>query len=408
MGQEINGNNNNSTWMSLLLVPAITIGLSLLGYQTYVWITGKSFKGFSMDIGRLWSSDEIVQKDNIKEVSYSNVIRAQDSSSILNERSDELIIPILKSRKKEVIEEVFEQEIKSTSSKFKTIVNTLDRIDHIDINSLISNNLHSKYINRLKSESLISPDMVPKKGKIYWGINFSPSYSYRTFNIDASKVNGMAEEQNRVYTTGGLTEEKRNSLDKAITSYSFGIDIGKQINDKFSIYSGLHISGYGEQILVTSIDENNPNYCYAEFHDRQPTYCSIEIDENTNNIPFTNRYKYFEIPFGARYTISKFDKAKISLDLGAYYQKVYQVNALLYDFDTDYYYWFNDEDDIINDSGIGVSMGIGLIQNLTERIELTFNPHFKFNLSSTFSDSYSVEQNQYSTGVRVGVRQQIF
>ena len=149
MGQEINGNNNKSTWMSLILVPAITIGLSLLGYQSYVWITGKSFKGFSMDIGRLWSSDEIVQKDNIKEVSYSNVIRAQDSSSILNERSDELIIPILKSRKKEVIEEVFEQEIKSTSSKFKTIVNTLDRIDHIDINSLISNNLHSKYIHRL-------------------------------------------------------------------------------------------------------------------------------------------------------------------------------------------------------------------------------------------------------------------
>ena len=139
MGQEINGNNNNSTWMSLLLVPAITIGLSLLGYQTYVWITGESFKGFSMDIGRLWSSDEIVQKEYTKEVSYSNVIRAQDSSSILNERSDELIIPILKSRKKEVIEEVFEQEIKSTSSKFKTIVNTLNRIDHIDINSLISN-----------------------------------------------------------------------------------------------------------------------------------------------------------------------------------------------------------------------------------------------------------------------------
>ena len=53
-------------------------------------------------------------------------------------------------------------------------------------------------------------------------------------------------------------------------------------------------------------------------------------------------------------------------------------------------------------------MGINLIQNLTERIELTFNPHLKFNLNSTFSDSYSVQQNQYSTGVRVGVRQQIF
>lgn len=406
MGQDIKS-NKNSTWMSLLVVPAITIGLSLLGYQTYVWVTGESFNGFSMDIGRLWSSDEAFEQNPLKEEVYLSSVQTLDSSSIFNQGKDE-IIPLLNPKKTEVIEEVLEQEIKATTSMIGVITNSLDRIDQVDINPLIKNNLHSKYVLRLKSESLISPNLVPKKGKLYWGINFSPAFSYRIFNIDISKVNGVAEDQNRVYTAGGLTEEKRNSLDKAITSYSFGLDFGKQLNEKFSIYSGLHISGYGEQILVTSVDENNPNYCHAKFHNRKPAYSSTELTTNSSNIPFTNRYKYFEIPFGVRYTLSKFDKAKIAIDLGAYFQKVHKVNALLYDFDTDYYYWFNDEDDVINDSGIGVSMGIGLIQNLTERIELTFNPHFKFNLSSTFSDSYSVEQNQYSTGVRVGVRQQIF
>ena len=55
--QGIDKNSKNSTRMSLLLVPAITIGLSLLGYQTYVWVAGETFNGFSFDIGRLWSTD---------------------------------------------------------------------------------------------------------------------------------------------------------------------------------------------------------------------------------------------------------------------------------------------------------------------------------------------------------------
>ncbi len=406
--QDINNNNKSSTRMSLLLVSAITVGLSLLGFQTYIWVTGETFKGFSLDIGRLWSSDDIPEDKLDEQTTYGSYVNeVEDTEVSLSSELDGVILPILKSKKTETIKQVFEQEIVTSSSAIEKIASTLDRIDHIDINPLINNDFHAKYIDRLKSESLISPNMVPKQGKLYWGVNFSPAFSYRTFNIDVNKVNGIAEDQNRVYTTG-LTEEKRNSLDKAITAYSFGVDFGKQIGEKFSIYSGFHIAGYGEQILVSTINQENPNFCYAEFHNRKPAYAATESTLNSKNIPFTNHYKYIEIPLGVQYTISKFDKAKIAIDLGAYCQKVYQVNALLYDFDTDYYYWFNDNDAIIKDKGLGISIGASLIQNLTERIELTFNPYMKFNLNSTFSDSYSVHQNQYSTGVRVGIRQQIF
>jgi hypothetical protein len=406
--QDINNNNKSSTRMSLLLVPAITIGLSLLGFQTYIWVTGETFKGFSLDIGRLWSSDDTpVDKLDEQKTPSSYVDEVEDTEVSLSSELDGIILPNLKSKNTETIKQVFEQEIVTSSSAIEKIASTLDRIDHIDINPLINNDLHAKYIDRLKSESLISPNMVPKQGKLYWGVNFSPAFSYRIFNIDVNKVNGIAEDQNRVYTTG-LTEEKRNTLDKAITAYSFGLDFGKQIGEKFSVYSGFHIAGYGEQILVSTINQENPNFCYAEFHNRKPAYAATESTLNSKNIPFTNQYKYIEIPLGVQYTVSKFDKAKIAIDLGAYCQKVYQVNALLYDFDTDYYYWFNDNDAIIKDKGLGISVGASLIQNLTERIELTFNPYMKFNLNSTFSDSYSVHQNQYSTGVRVGIRQQIF
>lgn len=406
--QDINNNNKSSTRMSLLLVPAITVGLSLLGFQTYIWVTGETFKGFSLDIGRLWSSDDTPDDKPDEQKIYSSYVdEVEDTEASLSSELDGVILPILKSKKTEAIKQVFEQEIVTSSSVIVKIASTLDRIDHIDINPLINNDFHAKYIDRLKSESLISPNMVPKQGKLYWGVNFSPAFSYRTFNIDVNKVNGIAEDQNRVYTTG-LTEEKRNTLDKAITAYSFGLDFGKQIGEKFSVYSGFHIAGYGEQILVSTINQENPNFCYAEFHNRKPAYAATESSLNSKNIPFTNQYKYIEIPLGVQYMISKFDKAKIAVDLGAYCQKVYQVNALLYDFDTDYYYWFKDNDAIINNKGMGISVGASLIQNLTERIELTFNPYMKFNLSSTFSDSYSVHQNQYSTGVRVGVRQQIF
>lgn len=406
--QGIDKNSKNSTRMSLLLVPAITIGLSLLGYQTYVWVAGETFNGFSFDIGRLWSTDVKSEEkfDQIENDIFNTKIKDEELP-ITSLELDEVILPSLQPKKTETINQVFEQDLITNTATNKKITSTLDRINYIDVNPLINNDLHAKYIHRLKSESLIFPDMVPKQGKLYWGINFSPAFSYRVFDIDVNKVNGVVEDQNRIYTTG-LTEEKRNTFDKAITSYSFGVDFGKQISKKFNIYSGVHIAGYGEQILVSAANEHDPNYCYAEFHNRKPAYEAAESASNPNNVPYTNQYKYIEIPLGVQYTISKFDKAKIAIDLGAYYQKVYQVNALLYDFETDYYYWFNERDIIIKDKGIGISTGVSLIQNLTERIELTFNPHLKFNLNSTFSDSYSVQQNQYSTGVRVGVRQQIF
>jgi len=409
LGKFKNSNNaRKSSWMMGLLVPAITVGIGLLGYQTYTWVTGESFSAFSFDIGRLWSSEKavsvVVQPVNTK---LLNNNEENLETLAIKEKLQNSIVTHTNYRQNDIIENVFEQNIVKNTSTVKRFNSSLNRINEVDINPLYDNGFNQKYAHQLRSENLISPTLVPHAGKFYVGVNFSPSFSYRVFNLNSNQLNGVIEDGNHLYTNG-MTESKRNELDKAITSYSFGLDFGRQLNAKLSIYSGIHISGYGEQVQVCLVDRSNPNFTNAQFHDKTPEYTATESVDNYGVIPYTNRYKYLEIPFGIQYSIKEFDRAKVALDIGGYYQTLYQASALLYDFNTDYYYWFDDKDkSVLNKHGAGVSMGVSLVQIISDRIELTVNPHFKFNLNSTFSSSYCVKQNQYISGIRLGIRQQI-
>ena len=64
--------------------------------------------------------------------------------------------------------------------------------------------------------------------------------------------------------------------------------------------------------------------------------------------------------------------------------------------------------EIFNTYGVGTITGVTLSQYFGERLELFVNPTFKYNITSTFKRPYAVDQNQYSTGLRLGFKQQIF
>jgi hypothetical protein len=80
----------------------------------------------------------------------------------------------------------------------------------------------------------------------------------------------------------------------------------------------------------------------------------------------------------------------------------------VYDFETDYYYWADKQESIFRRNGLATSAGITLSQYVTERFEVFINPQFKFNLTSTFERPYPVIQNQYTSGLRIGFKQQVF
>ena len=388
MGTELNNIKekikSRSGLATFAIVPAVLCGLALLGFQTYSLITGKSFSDLDFNIGKLWQTSEnsVSQND-------ANVLTIFDRVTTSDLAADDIDASNLEDIKSLVFSNITSKPAQLVNTdkveKQAKYANTFDLFDlsiieQVNLSPVVQSKQLLKYLNRLDKEYLINPNMVPKQGKWYIGVSFSPTLSYRTFSYVPAYVNGVAVDGNYRYTFG-LTEDSRNKTDKAITSYSFGFDIGRRINSKITIFTGLG---------------NKPMY-------------ELYSSENSNgNIPFTNKYSYIEIPLGVSIDVAKFNKSKLSFDAGVNFKKLSKVNALAFDFNTDYYYWCNSDKEIFNTYGVGTITGVTLSQYFGERLELFVNPTFKYNITSTFKRPYAVDQNQYSTGLRLGFKQQIF
>ena len=415
MGTELNNIKekikSRSGLATFAIVPAVLCGLTLLGFQTYSLITGKSFSDLDFNIGKLWQTSEnsVSQND-------ANVLTIFDRVTTSDLAADDIDASNLEDIKALVFSNIISKPAQLVNTdkveKQAKYANTFDLFDlsiieQVNMSPVVQSKQLLKYLNRLDKEYLINPNMVPKQGKWYIGVSFAPTLNYRTFSYDPAYVNGVAVDGNYRYTFG-LTEDSRNKTDKAITSYSFGFDIGRRINSKITIFTGLYFAHYGEQIQVRPVDTENPNYGNASFMGNKPMYELYSSENSNGNIPFTNKYSYIEIPLGVSIDVAKFNKSKLSFDAGVNFKKLSKVNALAFDFNTDYYYWCNSDKEIFNTYGVGTITGVTLSQYFGERLELFVNPTFKYNITSTFKRPYAVDQNQYSTGLRLGFKQQIF
>jgi hypothetical protein len=400
---------SRSTLASILIIPAIVCGLALLGFQTYSLITGKSFKDLDFDIGKLWSSPEETVEIKVfnKDIRSRTIpLFTEPIGLIKSIASSASIRPPALSKKVQTFLPMLKNEKTLITKSLGELID-IDNIKSVKIGTAIQSPQMQRYYSRLESEYLINPDLVPNQGQWYVGLNFAPSLGYRTFSYDPSLVNGVVSDGQYRYTYG-LTESNRNMTDRSITSYSIGIDVGRRLTNKISLFSGFNYAHYGEQLLVSSVDQTNPNYEASRFMDKNPLYERHNNEEKDQNIPFTNKYSYFEIPLGISLDVANLSKAKVTIDAAVHYQRLDHVNALVYDFETDYYYWADQKESMFRRHGLATSAGITLSQYVTERFEVFVNPQFKFNLTSTFQKPYPVTQNQYTSGLRIGFKQQVF
>ena len=392
---------------SLAIIPAVLGGLLLLGFQTYMLFTGKSFSDLNFDIGKLWQTPEKIDvplRSVNSDVFINPLFKEKESNFSLFDQLREKTVSLPSPKKQASIPA--SQEAKKVEEKVKKEFFEVEALDQVKIYSVTRGKQFAKYVTRLDKEYLINPNITPKQGKWYIGASFSPTLNYRTFSYDHTLVKGVAVDGNRRYTFG-LTENQRDVSDKSITSYSFGFDIGRQLTPKITFYSGLHYARYGEQILVKAVNHSNPNYELSSFHGEKPKYEVFDEENALLNLPFRNKYSFIELPVGVSIEIAQFNKSIIRAELGVAFQRLTAVNALIYDFDTDYYYWMNEEASMFRAYGIGSQLGLSISQFVGERTEVFANPQFKFNLNSTFERPYPVSQNQYTTGLRLGVKQHI-
>ena len=389
---------------SLLLAPVILVGLGLLGMQTYGLFTGKSLKEINFDIGSLWNSepsqvdlpievDDIILKVEHDHLIYPNtekeVIKPQFTSTryVQPRRTTQLVDPGMNSRPESMMQLQF-QPFERTNLKSIPLHSTIP---------LVRN-----YMSLAERDYLINPNIKEEKGRFFIGLSFAPSFNFRKFQYRNTSITGSKTVDNTRYTFG-MTEKYRNLTDRAISSYYAGLDFGINISDKFSVSSGFYYSVYGEQISVTTIETNDINSRDASFLDQTPLYCSPENSEKPTNLTYDNRYSYIEVPVSVTIQMLDLNKLNLGIQAGVFGSILDHSNALIYDFETDYYYWLNSTDyEVYRKFGFGVSSGVVVSQFVGSKLEVFANPQFKYNLNSTFKEPYPVDQHQYSTGIRLG------
>lgn len=413
MGSVLNDKNKrmktSASRYSAVAVSAAVVGIAVLLFQAYSIYTGKAFKPFNIEVGSLWNADgnsginepiqendiilEVIpQSENLSTIVKPRRVSTKDYFTATTVKNTQIIDPYDSERPMELLER---------NADFSRKLNMLS------IASVYSNDLTMKYFKQLQNDYLVNPDLKPNKGRWYVGFSFAPSLTYRQFNYSESNIAGIMNDGNTVYVYG-MTESFRNNSDRMISSFYTGLDIGVALNNRITLNSGIYYSVYGESISITNIPENDINAKEAEFYGQEPLYASPDNHANGENLSYDNRYSYIEVPINIEYCVTDDEKGNINVQAGAYFRKLDHVNALIYDFDTDFYYWLPQNDlEIYKDLSVGVMGGVNLSQFISKHIEVFVNPQFKYNLHSTFAECYPVDQHHYSTGLRLGIKQHL-
>jgi hypothetical protein len=276
-------------------------------------------------------------------------------------------------------------------------------LNRVENQSLFDLSLKTDAMKRLESITLFNPNIKSKKSRIAVGISFAPSFTFRSLKY----LNGNSPDGNWAL---GQSEKYRNQSDKKVLNFCGGLDLYLQLNPRLNIQTGIYYAAYGEQITVAELVAGDPNLPHA--NDKKtncfggdPAYSSPEsFDRPTDQIPFTNNYRLIEIPILFNYKLQ--DKMlSYEFQAGGSIAMLNKADALVYDFKSDYYYWVSSSDfSMFNKYFLGGQLGFVVSKAVSSGMDIFVNPQFKYLFTPTFNDRYPVEQHQYATGLRVGMK----
>lgn len=357
----------------------------------------------NFDLGKLWPWSKTADDT---ELFYSGEDLAEDPADLIafdGQNRLELLREL--NRIKNVIKPREVHYMNTSDQRIDTRNVHLDQISIEPIELKRIENIDQTFgrINLTEKEYLVSPEMSINRSRFAVGIAFAPGYSYRKLSYRTNTpvtLNGKG--QSNVY---------RNSNDQPIMNFYAGIDIFFNVNPRLTLQSGLYYSSMGEQLYISehqngesmNISSSGRNKAFNGFN---TMYESPEVVSGSRDrIPFNNYYGYLEIPLLANYRVWKKDNVNLDIQGGFSYTYLNHVDAMVYDFDSDLYYWISKRSfDYLNRHNANAYLGVSVSQYITPNVEIFANPQIRFGVKSTFNEEYPVKQHQYSGGIRLGMK----
>jgi hypothetical protein len=394
--------------ISIFLFPFMAIGLGLIGYQTYNILSGKGYQNISFNISNLWKSlnpsdglDIFTNTDNNRSIfaslPFTNSLKVMDTK-----KNNPFSATYIQSRQTAL----FRPDLNINKNKDKT--NALfNRREKLEISSISELNLarqvfFQKYLNQINKEHFLTDEIRPNRAKIFIGFSYAHLNSFRRLSYRQIQTDGITYENGRRFVFG-QSEGFRNLTDRATALGGFSLDIGYQISQKWTIQSGINIRRMGERVEVLSdiseyqLDIENIN--------KEIIGLSPEVVQQPGDIFFNNTYSFVDLPIQVQYTLKEFPRSSIRVMSHLTPRWMYGTTAMLYDFERDVYTLHtNSGNEVFNSFNISVGGGLIFTHMVSSNFDILISPFYEQNLRSTFSQEYTINQRNYTTGLNLGVR----
>ncbi len=390
-----------------ILIPFILVGGLSIAYQ----LTTGGFESMDFSIGKLWS-----WASNDREIKQSEDNAFERIIEPVRNRSDVAEAKVVRERETVQVKPVNNPvrihkpktglaQFMANREPFKTV-----HVDMIQPDKTFNYLRSGKYIDLKQKEFLIPTDIKTRRSRIAVGASFTPGLSYR--RLTYNDISSVARIYNQTAYTFGQSKEYRNNNDQAIMNFYSGFDVYANVSKKWTVQMGFYYSSHGEKLTV--VNKNDPNEITSNpshgsaFLSKQSVFESPEMVDYTANeeIPFTNYYGLMEIPVLASYQcVDISDMLHVSVQMGGSYGYLDHADVLMYNYETNKYFWIPSSDfELLNKHFISGIVGAEISQYISHEIEIFANPQFKYSFTPTFKKAYEIKQNQWATGLRLGMK----
>lgn len=214
---------------------------------------------------------------------------------------------------------------------------------------------------------------------------------------------------NSFSSTSSLDNSLNSNPTEGANSFSYGIKVAYQINDKWSIQSGIHLQNldYLNKNLsivssisgssLSNVDSNNENIFSINSSDIVNVSANLIADEAT----VTQTFGYIEIPLEVQYSFFRSNKFNTKIVSG-FSSLILQKNEIAISSST-----INSvigKANNLNTLNFSGNVGLDVDYSINKKLQLNFNPMFKVQLN-TFSQN-SNGFKPYSIGFYTGIKYQ--
>ncbi len=293
-------------------------------------------------------------------------------------------------------------QIESTSEARSLIV-----VDAID-SKFIKNKLPIQ--TRIKFPTLFKQDSKPAKACPFVFDTRDKSLDVYFSHDFASKILEPNNDSSQSYLN------MRNQTERAMYSYSIGARFGYNLNYRWNLHTGLNYSQINEKFEYTDPESNQTRLItIKDYIYENGRIVDSVITEETVIVPGTeklkvfNKFKSFDIPIIARFTLLANRHMSLSATAGVYLNLSFSQRGMMISENNNTPVDFTsgkENAEIIYKTQLGVSAygGISLAYHLTHNIDFVLEPHVRVQTESMTVGDYALKQKFNTFGIATGFR----